>query len=136
MSWDIFVQDLPRDAATVADIPQGFEPASIGRRADIIAKIKEIVPSADFADPSWGMIEGESWSVEVNIGRNETCTGFAFHVRGSDEAVAVVAAILDHLNLRAIDGQTGEFFVAGPAALESFRRWRAFRDRVIGSGDR
>jgi hypothetical protein len=135
MSWDIFVQDLPRDAATVVDIPPHFEPSPIGKRADIIAKIKEIVPAADFSDPSWGVIEGESWSIEVNIGKSEICKGFALHVRGGDEAVAVVAAILDHLDLRALDGQTGEFFTPGPEALDSFRRWRAFRDRVIGNGD-
>jgi hypothetical protein len=133
MSWDIFVQDLPRAAAAVADIPDDFKPASIGKRADIIAKIMETVPAADFSDPSWGMIEGESWSIEVNIGTEEECDGFALHVRGSgDEAVAVVTAILDCVKLRAIDAQTGEFFVAGPQALESFRRWCAFRDRVIG----
>jgi len=136
MSWDIFVQDLPRDAATFADIPPDFKPSSLGKRSDVIAKITEIVPSADFSDPSWGMIEGEDWSIEVNIGKSETCGGFALHVRGGDGAVAVVAAILNHLDLRALDSQTGEFFVAGPEAVESFRRWRAFRDRVIGSGDR
>lgn len=91
MSWDIFVQDLPRDAATVADIPQDFKPAPIGKRADVIARIKEVVPSTDFSDPSWGQIEGEDWSIEVNIGKNETCSGFALHVRGGDEAVGVTA---------------------------------------------
>jgi len=135
MSWDIFVQDLPRDAATVADIPHDFKPAPIGKRADIIETIRDVVPSADFSDPSWGQIEGEDWSIEVNIGKNETCNGFALHVRGGDAAAAVVAAILDHLKLRALDAQTGEFFVAGPEALASFRQWRAFRDRVIGSGE-
>ena len=91
MSWDIFVQDLPRDAATVADIPQDFKPAPIGKRADVIARIKEVVPSTDFSDPSWGQIEGEDWSIEVNIGKNETCSGFALHVRRGDEAVGVTA---------------------------------------------
>jgi hypothetical protein len=132
MSWDIFVQDLPGNAKAVSDIPADFRPASIGKRSKVIEKIKEVVPTADFADPSWGLIEGDDWSVEVNIGTNEDCHGFAFHVRGGDAAVGVVAAVLEHMKLRALDSQTGEFFVSGPEAIESFRKWRAYRDQVVG----
>jgi hypothetical protein len=135
MSWDIFVQDLPRDARVLADVPANFRPGPIGKRSAVIEKIREIVPTADFSDPSWGLIDGDDWSIEVNIGAEETCTGFALHVRGGDAAVGVVAAILQHLNLRALDSQTGEFFAAGPQAIDSFSKWRAYRDRAVGNGD-
>jgi hypothetical protein len=131
MSWDIFVHDLPADAKTIADIPDDFRPASIGPRQTVIAKIREVVPDANFSDPSWGLVDGEGWSIEVNLGANEECDGFAFHVRGGDEAAGVVAAIVEHLGLRAIDAQTGEFFVAGPEAVASLSKWRAYRDRVV-----
>lgn len=133
MSWDIFVQDLPRDAKSIADIPADFRPRPIGTRTDVIRKIKEVTPDADFSDPSWGRIEADDWSIEVSIGTDEECAGFALHVRGGDETVGVVAAILEHLNLRALDSQTGEFFVAGPEALESFQKWRAYRDQAVKS---
>ena len=55
MSWDIFVQHFPANAKTVADIPSDFKPAPIGDRTTIIEKIKDIVPSADFSDPTWGL---------------------------------------------------------------------------------
>jgi hypothetical protein len=131
MSWDIFVQDLPRDAKTLEDIPQDFVPASIGERSTIIAKIKEVVPSVDFSDPSLGIIDEDDWSIEVDIDDSEDCKGFAFHVHGGDAAVGVVAAILEHLNLRALDSQSGDFFIAGPEAVENFRKWRDYRDQVI-----
>ena len=67
-----------------------------------------------FSDPSWGLIDANDWSVELNMGRAEECDGFVFHVRGGEDAVGVVAAILQQLDLRALDSQTGEFFVAGP----------------------
>jgi hypothetical protein len=133
MSWDIFVQDFPRAARSVADIPDSFVPAPIGRRAEIIEKILEIVPIADFSDPAWGIIDGGDWSIEVNIGADETCSGLALHVRGGDAAVGVVALILDRLGHRAIDSHSGEFFVAGPTAIESFRQWREYRDQVVAS---
>ena len=131
MSWDIFVLDLPRDAQSVDDVPRDYEPKALGQRDVLIAKIRELVPSADFSDPSWGTIEGENFSIELNMGKERVVGSFAFHVRGGEAAVGVVAAILSHLDLRAIDGQTGEFFEWGDSALESFRAWRAFRDRVI-----
>jgi hypothetical protein len=87
----------------VADISAEFKPASIGKRSIVIEKIKEVVPTADFSDPSWGRIDGDGWSIEVNIGTNEDCEGFAFHIRGRDAAVGAVAAILQHLKLRALD---------------------------------
>ena len=131
MSWDIFVQDLPRDARSIADIPTDFRPKTIGKRVDMIKKIRELLPEADFSDPSWGRIDHEDWSIEVNIGESEECTGFALHVRGGDAVVGVVGGILAHLNVRALDSQTGDFFVAGAEALDSFRKWRAYRDQVV-----
>lgn len=132
MSWDIFVQDLPKDAASVADIPDDFVPKEIGDRSDIIAKISKVVPEADFSNPAWGVIDGEDWSIEINMGSSETCSGFALHVRGGDRAIGVVDAVLRALGLRAIDSQTGEFFIAGPDAQASFSKWRKYRDSVVG----
>ena len=131
MSWDIFVQDLPRDARSTADIPADFRPKPIGSRADVIRQINDLIPDADFSDPSWGRIEAEDWSIEVNMGADEECKSFALHVSGGDAVVGVVGAILKHLNLRALDSQTGEFFVAGAEALDNFQKWRAYRDQVI-----
>jgi hypothetical protein len=133
MSWDIFVQDLPLSAKSVQEIPPDFKPKSLGSRSRIISQIKEIIPAADFSNPSWGLIDGDGWSIEVNIGKVEDCTGFAFHVRGDEAAVGAVASILDHLGLRALDSQTGEFFVSGPKAIESFRNWRTYRDNIVQS---
>jgi hypothetical protein len=134
MSWDNFVQDLPREATTTAEIPDAFRPKPIGPHAEIVKKIIEVIPTANFANPAWGLIDGGGWSIEVNLGSDEICEGFALHVRGGDEAVGAVAEILARLDLRALDSQTGEFFEAGPIALASFRKWRAYRDRSVGDG--
>lgn len=129
MSWDIFAQDFP-DVASVEDVPDDFEPASLGSRDAMIARIAGAIPSADFADPAWGLIDGLGWSIEVNLGDDAECNGFALHVRGGgNEAIDAVAAILAATGLRAVDAQTGEFFDKG-AALESFGGWQAYRDHV------
>ena len=134
MSWDLFVQDFPADATSVSDIPEGFQPLSIGNRDDIIEKILSVMPGVDFSDASWGKIEEERWSIEINLGDAGDCGGFAMHVRGSNEAVGAVEIILDQLGVRAIDSGSGEFFAAGPEARQSFSDWRRFRDSALNQG--
>ncbi|HUP63793.1 MAG TPA: hypothetical protein VM557_00735 [Thermoanaerobaculia bacterium] len=60
--------------------------------------------------------------------------GFALHVRGSDEAVGVVSRLLEATGLRGFGSQTGDIF-SQPAALESMREWRAYRDQVVDEND-
>ena len=131
MSWDLFVQDLPADAKTVRGIPSDFRPQSIGKRTDIIAIIKSVVPIVDFSNPSCGVIDGDGWSIEIGIGDEEECRGFAFRIRGESTAIGAVDAILRRLNLRAIDpsSETG-FFSSGPEAVQSFARWRSYRNQI------
>jgi hypothetical protein len=133
MSYDIFVQDIPRDAKSLEDVPADFEPAPLGKRSHIIEKIQRAIPEADFSDPAWGRIEGDDWSIEINMRKEEDCTGFTFHVRGTELALGVVEAILNSLHLRGIDPQARDFFVAGARATASFHRWRAYRDQVANS---
>jgi len=71
MSWDIFVQDVPSEAMRVADIPSDYRPSLIGKRSEIIHAIIDVIPTADFSDPSWGLIDGEDWSIEVNLGQKD-----------------------------------------------------------------
>lgn len=137
MSWDIFVQDMPASAQSEDDIPDEFEPQPLGRRADIIARIREVVPTAEFADPSWGTIEGPDFSIEIGMGEDEVVESFAFHVRGGDLAAIVVSDVLEHLGFRAFDPSSDSgMFEPGPPAAEGLRRWRAYRDAVAGLSSR
>jgi hypothetical protein len=130
MSWDVFAQNFP-DVASAEDVPDDFEPAPLGPRDALIARMIEAVPGADFSDPSWGLVEQDGWSIEINIGEEAECDSFALHVRGGgDGAIETVAAILDATGVRAIDAQTGEFFEL-EAARESFGLWQDFRDKVV-----
>jgi hypothetical protein len=130
MSWDIFVQNFPTEAKTPDEIPDNFVSQPIGSRDEIIAKIKEVVPTANFSDKAWGIIDGPDFSIEVNLGNKDLLTGFAFHVRGSDMAAACIIAILQHLNLRALDTTTGDFLNPNQAA-KSLQQWRTYQDKIL-----
>lgn len=132
MSWDVYVMDLPPSAERVADIPSDFEPAPLGQRTEIIAKIREVVPFADFSNPAWGHIDTSEFAIEVNIGDEEVVSSFVLHVRGGDAAAGAVVAILDHLGLRAIETGAGEILDPATAA-DALRQWRAYRDQIVPS---
>ncbi len=139
MGWDIMVGDFPKDAATPTDLPDGYSLPSMGKRSEIIRKIQEIIPAVKFVSLSYGDIEGEDWSVEVDLDQGSgndpnadvECEMFWLIIRGTGEtSVGIVAAILKHLDIRGIDCQTTEFFDAGPNTAESFQKWRDFLGQV------
>jgi hypothetical protein len=107
VSRDIFVQDLPREARTAADIPDDFQPQPIGSSQRILDAVRQLDPGADFSDPAWGRIERPDYSIEVNLPHGENIRSFALHVRGVG-ADAFVMALLRALDLRALDGDSEE----------------------------
>lgn len=130
MSWDISIMDFPKDVHNVAEIPDDYQPALLGARGELIARIHELLPDVNFADPSWGLLDKPGFSIEFNMGVEEVCSSFMLHVRGGGEAMATVASLLRHLQLRGIDCQSGDFFSI-QSAQRSFDEWQAYRDRVI-----
>lgn len=125
MSWDIIIQQFPPAARRVADIPDTFSAGPIGRRADVIARLKAAVPGADFSDPSWGVLKAEGYSIEFGLGDDDPAYGLTLHVRGSDDVLPVVARVIDAVGMRAIDSWTGEFFDPQSAA-QSLAGWRLY----------
>jgi hypothetical protein len=133
MSWDLTVMDLPDYVVTVDDIPQDFKGSLLGPRSDLIARILEVVPQANFTDPAWGLIDGPGFSIELDMGKADQVQSFTFHVREGDLAVGVIAEILGYLSLRAVDPQSESGTIFTPkSAIESLETWRAYRDSVVG----
>lgn len=91
----------------------------------------EVFPNSSFSDPSWGLLNGPDYSIEVNLGKKEVIEGFALHVRGGSELVSkVVLLLLEHLCLRGIDPSANEILTP-TCDPEGFRRWKAYRDRIF-----
>ena len=130
MSWDILIINFPEDLQSLSEITHGLKPTPLGKRDDVIAQIHQVLPGADFSDRSWGILDHSGLSIEFNMGKEEVCDGVTLHVRGGGSAIATIVQLLEHLKLRAIDHQTGEFFSA-EAAHASFGQWQAYRDRAM-----
>lgn len=125
MSWDIFIQQFPKDVRRVAEIPDSFQPEPIGRRADVIARIQTALPAVDFSDTTWGILSGNGYEIELGLGDDDPLYSITLHVRGSDAVLPEITRILEALGLRAIDSWTGEFFDPS-VAPHSLARWRSY----------
>jgi hypothetical protein len=129
MSWDVFIQDLPDEARRVVEVPDDFQPRPLGARAQLISRIASQFPDADFTDPSWGKLQRDGYAIDISIGDDDPVTGITLHVRGSDDAVGAVVALIDAVGGRAVDSWTGELFDQA-VALHSIRRWRAYLEEI------
>ena len=125
MSWDIFIQQFPAEARRVSEIPDTFTASPIGRREDVIQKIKSVLPQTDFSDPAWGVLKSGAYSIEIGLGDDDLLYGITLHVRGSNEVLPHILSLLGALKLRAIDSWTGEFFDP-EVAPHSLARWRNY----------
>ena len=126
--------DLPRDAPSVAEISPDFQPGPLGPRDEVIRRIQAFLPDADFSDPTWGRLESPDFTIEFNMGKEEICDSFALRVHGGGDVMAIIARLLQHLQLRGVDCQTGQFFSIEEGE-RSFGAWQEYRDRVIGPLD-
>lgn len=133
MSWDVLFQPLPPGVRSIAEIPEDFAPGALCTRAELIEKVRAIAPMVDFRDPAWGVIEGDDFSIEINVGDEDPVGGFMLHVRGSDGALGVIRLLSEALGCAPIDCSEGELLdLHTPDVAAGLRAWRAFRDGVAG----
>lgn len=110
MSWEIFIHDLP-DVPSIHDVPKGHVPGNIGSRAELEKRIHEVVPYAETQD-EWMFARrpGIDLSIQFHNGPDGLVRYILVHVHEGEQSASCVAAIVQHLGLRAIDTATGEFF--------------------------
>lgn len=131
MSWDVDLLDAP-DVDCANDIAADSDIRPI-KRSTVIEAVSGLFPgSADFSDPFWGRVDGDGWSIEVNVGDDEMCSSIMLHVRGAGDPVPAILQIAGALQLRALDCSTGDFLDAEAPENASFERWQAYRDQVVG----
>jgi len=81
MSWDVFALDLPSGIKSIDEIPEGWSPAPLAKRTDIIARICALYPEASFDDGlSWSSLRLSGVGIEFNLGEDEEVECLGKHV--------------------------------------------------------
>ena len=140
MTWDVYALRAPRGARTVEDIPDGYEPPSLGRPEDVVAVVREVAPHVDATSEHWLVLQGEDHSIEVMLGKSVTVHDLSFYIRGGDGAVGVVLAVCRRLGATAYDTETGELLTTEsrppepPPVEDGEDEGRPWWKKMVGGG--
>ncbi|MBC6457242.1 hypothetical protein [Actinomadura sp. HBU206391] len=132
MSWDVFLVGFPDRVTSVEQLQPDFRESPVGPVDEVVERLRtdcavEFGPRGS----TGGAVEGDTWSIEVSVGRDDPVKGVMLCVRGAgDEVLAVIHHIARTLGCVAIDCSSGEILREGSAgSWHDFQQWR---DRAIG----
>jgi hypothetical protein len=132
MSWDVSVFAAKVPPPPVAEMPDDWRGEIIGTRDDVRAKISACIPGVNWSDPTWGVVDGEGFSFEFNVGRKEPNDGFIIHVRGGENAVPVLTRLGEQCGWYLLDCSQGEWLHYCSDTDSGWEGFQAYRDRVLG----
>lgn len=127
MSWDVIFLKSKID---LEDPNLDLEP--LGDKTEIINNLTSLLPDLDFSDRDWGMLSTEDFSIEFNIGNEETVDNLMLHIQGGGDPLGVIKAICDATNWGALDTQNTQFIDTDNISKESWEAFQAYRNKVIG----
>ncbi|RKS79511.1 hypothetical protein BZB76_0982 [Actinomadura pelletieri DSM 43383] len=129
MSWDVLLMRVPAEVRGMDDLPQDYAPEPVGSLPDALGRLASELPEVDLSDPEWGVLEGPTWSIELNIGHDDPLEAVMLHVRGGgDDVLTVILRIAQILGCRALDTSTGDFLAEG--RTEGWHAFQQYRDQV------
>ncbi|WP_026931759.1 hypothetical protein [Glycomyces tenuis] len=132
MSWDVTIMRAPREFEEFNDLPDDWEPPSLGSVAEVREVLAGQLPGITFDALGWGQFEGPGFSMEASLYPNSSdeVGTVSLYIRGGGEAGAAALAVARAFEARALDSGSGEWLTS-ESADESFDSWQAYRDRVV-----
>jgi hypothetical protein len=131
MSWDVMIFNL-RDQTPppLEELQEGdYEP--LGAAADVRQQIASLLPGVDWSDPTWGIYEGDGFSIEFNVGEEDPIENMMLHVRGGGDPIAAITRLAKPLGWSALDCSTSEFLDLDNPSQAGWEGFQAFRDKVF-----
>lgn len=130
MSWDVYFMRA-EEIDQVADIPDDFQPQSMGDPESVRKKITESFPTTDWSDPTYGDFTNAGMSIEIAIGDSADIDGVMMMVRGGGDPIPPIVDLCRRTGWKAI--ADGEFIDIDAPITSGWEEWQAFRDRLINS---
>ena len=128
MSWDVIL--LKTQTNMEKSLEEVEQPIPF-IRAGLIEWLQKNIPQTDCTDPNWPVLVTDSYSVEFNIGEEETeCV--MLHIRGEEEPSGLLRELCRVFDCRAVDCSTSNFLDFHSPS--SFERWKAYRDQILAQG--
>jgi hypothetical protein len=131
MSWDVMVLNLggeppPEDAAEAEPV------GPLGTAAQVRRRIAKHLPGVDWSEPSWGVYEGDGFTIEFNAEDDDPLDSLMLHVRGEGDAIAALLRFASPNGWALLDCTTSEFLDPENPSAAGWEGFQAYRDRAIG----
>ena len=132
MSWDVMIFNLRTNPPPAMNELQEGDLAPLGPAVDVRKGISTLLQGLDWSDPAWGQYIGDGFSIEFNVGEQNTIDSMMLHVRGGGDAISAIVAFARPLGWAALDLTTGEFLDLSNPSNVGWNAFQEFRDRALG----
>jgi hypothetical protein len=127
-SWDVFIFSTdPRH------LSEGTKPPSLGDAASVRAMISQSLPTVDWKNPAWGVLEGKGWSIEFNHQTNGVADSIMLLVRGGGDPATSIVKLCKENGWVALDSSSGELLNLDAPSSKGWRQFQAYRDQIVAS---
>ena len=130
MSWDVMVFHLREKAQSLDDLTEE-KVLALGRAEQVRAAISAALPDVDWSDPTWGLYEGDGFSIEFNVGDDDPIQSMMLHVRGGGDAIKDIMRFVVPNGWVALDCSTSEFLDPAAPSDAGWVGFQKYRDQVL-----
>lgn len=130
LGLDIIAMDFPKEAKVPTDIPKGWAPPVIGNRQVMVDRIKKANPVIKFSDLVSGILIGDDFALQIDLGKEEECSRICFTARGNEKAVGAALEVLQLFEIRGIECANTSFLDLDPESPAALRKWREYLDQA------
>lgn len=119
----------PPDITSVEELGEELPP--LGSKTEVLSTLTQLFPNGNFSDTSWGVLDGDDFSIEFNLGNDDSIDIMMLHVRGNDKVISIIQKICEHTGWSAFDSAMGDFINFHQNPTAGLQKWRAYRDQVM-----
>jgi hypothetical protein len=132
MSWDVMVFNFdgspPRD---FDELPESHKPDPLGPACNVREAISKQLSDVDWSDCTWGIFEGDGFSIEFNTGTDDPIDSIMLHVRGGGDAITAMLRFAIPNKWSLLDCSTGDFIDPENPSQEGWQGFQDYRDKVV-----
>jgi hypothetical protein len=103
----------------------------LGPAEEVRQRISALLAGVDWSDRTWGLYDGDGFSIEFNFGKDDPIANMMLHVRGRGEAIAAIARFARTLGWSALDCSTSEFLDLDNPSQAGWEYFQAYRDKIL-----
>ncbi len=130
MSWDLIIFNTCGKAPPPLEQLQESDYEPLGPAVEVRQRIAALLPGVDWTDTSWGIYEGDGFSIEFNVD-DDPIGNMMLHIRGGSDAISALVTICQSNSWSALDCSTSEFLDLQNPSHEEWAGFQAIRDKVL-----